>query len=264
MKRTIRDISDTTIIIPVRIDSIDRLENLRFVTDFLLSTFKTNIYVLEIDARNNKMLKKLLNKKIKYDFHKDLDSVFYRTKYINKMVNKVNTPYIAIWDADVLVRSEQIYTAISHLRQDKTDFVYPYDGTMLNVPSCVKNIFYETSSFDTLDKFSSGFRAMYGSAIGGAFLANTKKYIESGMENENFYGWGLEDGERFLRWQKLGYRIDQIEGKLYHLDHSRGGNSHFHNKTQKSFKWREKIRIGNQNKDLLKQEISNWHSDFSR
>lgn len=263
MKKSRLDISDTTFIIPVRIDSTDRLENLLFVTDFLLDTFKTNIFILEVDIRNNKILQKLLNHKIKYNYHEDPDSVFYRTKYINKMVNEVDTPYMAVWDADVLVRTEQIYTAILHLRQEIADFVYPYYGTMLNVPPCVKNIFLKSSDFSILDKFSSGFEAMYGNAIGGAFFANKNLYIESGMENENFYGWGLEDGERFQRWQRLNYRIEQVDGILYHLDHRRGGNSIFHNKTQKSIKCREKIRISNQQEYLLKQEVSTWHNKLN-
>lgn len=259
MKKTRLDILDTSFIIPVRIDSTDRLENLLFVTNFLLKNFNTNIFILEVDTRNNKILQKLLNKNIKYNFHEDFDSVFYRTKYINTMINTVDTPYIAVWDADVIVKVDQIYTAISHLRKEQTDFIYPYNGTMLNVPQCVKSIFFKRPDINILEKFSKGFRAMYGSAVGGAFIADKKKYIESGMENENFYGWGLEDGERILRWQKLKYRIEHIEGILYHLDHSRGGNSHFHNKSQKSIKWREKIRISNLSEDLLKREISMWN-----
>ena len=29
-------------------------------------------------------------------------------------------------------------------------------------------------------------------AVGGAVFAQTEKYLQAGMENEDFYGWGLE------------------------------------------------------------------------
>lgn len=37
-------------------------------------------------------------------------------------------------------------------------------------------------------------------AVGGAIFVQTNKYLQAGMENEDFYGWGLEDGERHYRW----------------------------------------------------------------
>ena len=61
--------------------------------------------------------------------------------------------------------------------------------------------------------------------VGGAFLANRESYIRSGLENENFYGWGIEDGERFARWKNMGFTIERIEGPIFHLSHPRGINS---------------------------------------
>lgn len=47
-------------------------------------------------------------------------------------------------------------------------------------------------------------------------------YKEVGFENEGFYGWGLEDGERYLRWKRFGYTVKRISGPLFHLSHPRG------------------------------------------
>ena len=58
-------------------------------------------------------------------------------------------------------------------------------------------------------------------AVGGAVFAQTEKYLQAGMENEDFYGWGLEDGERHYRWLSFGYRIYRSEGCLFHLSHPR-------------------------------------------
>jgi len=79
--------------------------------------------------------------------------------------------------------------------------------------------------------------------IGGAFFANLKCYKESGLENENFYGWGMQDGERFYRWRNMGYRIRRIPGPLFHLSHPRGQNSVFHDTDQGFLKRKEVIGV---------------------
>ena len=47
------------------------------------------------------------------------------------------------------------------------------------------------------------------------------------MENEDFYGWGLEDGERYYRWLSFGCRIYRSTGCLFHLSHPRDMNGQF-------------------------------------
>ncbi|GHT60450.1 hypothetical protein AGMMS50239_09440 [Bacteroidia bacterium] len=38
--------------------------------------------------------------------------------------------------------------------------------------------------------------------VGGAFFCDVKAYKESGLENEQFYGWGMEDGDMHSTKQK--------------------------------------------------------------
>ena len=94
--------------------------------------------------------------------------------------------------------------------------------------------------------------------VGGAFFANRTAYIESGMDNLNIYGWGIEDGERVTRWKILGFRFKRVQGNLYHLTHSRGINSTFSSKEDRSFKLKELNRISSMTKEELKEEVSRW------
>ena len=61
--------------------------------------------------------------------------------------------------------------------------------------------------------------------VGGAFFANRQTYIDSGLEKELFYGWGVEDGERYRRWSIQGQSVERVHGLLFHLTHERGINS---------------------------------------
>ncbi len=259
------DLNDTIFIIPLRIDSIDRLENLQFTTRYLLRYFTTNIIIWEADVRSRLDFMKPLPKGILHIFQEDYDTIFYRTKFINKAVLSIDKPFVAIWDADVIAPKEQIISAVEYLRSKKADFIYPFTDRMLNVPSCVKNIYAKQPDISILECFKLAYSEMYGpKCVGGGFFANREKYIEAGMENENFYGWGIEDGERIRRWMRLEYKVERIEGVLFHFDHSRGINSTIHNADQSSVKIRELHRINIIPKDTLKQEVQSWRKSHEQ
>ena len=58
---------------------------------------------------------------------------------------------------------------------------------------------------------------------------STEKYIEGGLENENFIAYGYEDNERYHRFNKLGYKVGRYDGNVYHMEHERTPNSWFTN-----------------------------------
>ena len=59
--------------IPVRLDSVVRLENLILSVQSLLRYFDTNIMVLEAASYRNGIIQKMLGKKIQYLFLEDRD-----------------------------------------------------------------------------------------------------------------------------------------------------------------------------------------------
>ncbi len=231
------------ITIPVRVDTVERLENIRTVVNFLFQHGFQNISVLEAAALCNGFVKELLGKRINYSFIKDEDLVFHRTRYINKMVSEATTPYVAIWDTDVIVPAKQVAEALRWLETGEADFAYPYDKPFLDTTPIIRKLFLEDGKIETLEQNRKKMKELYApNPLGGAFLANRDAYIKSGMENEDFYGWGMEDGERFYRWQKLGYKIKRVPGPLYHLTHGRGINSMFHNPDQGLWKRKETLK----------------------
>ena len=222
-----------TFLFLVRLDTIDRLENIITVTNYIAYNFDSPIFVLECAPFNNGVLEKLLNKRIRYFFQEDNDPILFRTKFLNQMTLKVDTSFIAIWDTDVIVPSNQIVQAVELLSTGKADFVYPYEKQFLEVTKILIKLYLQEGKIELLEQNSKKMKEMYTpNPLGGAFIANLHSYRESGLENENFYGWGLEDGERFYRWENLGYRILRIPGPLFHLSHGRGINSTFHNADQ--------------------------------
>ena len=141
------------------------------------------------------------------------------------MVRSVEVPYVSVWDVDVVAQPSQIVKAVELLRQG-TDFVYPYEKYFLDTSAVLRREYLKHGDLKVLQDYWRFMTEMYPpNPGGGAFLANRESYIRSGLENENFYGWGIEDGERFARWKNMGFTIERIEGPIFHLSHPRGINS---------------------------------------
>ncbi len=221
------DLSDITFLFIVRLDTIERLENTLISSSFILKYFKTNIVVWEISEYCNGCLKTLLDSKIKYNFIQEDDPILHRTKYLNRMMEVVTTPFVSIWDVDVIVHPEQIKASMEILRSKKAEFVYPYTDTFLDTSFILRKLFIKNDlDINILLMNQNKMFVLYKpNPVGGAFLCNVDSYKRSGLENEKFYGWGVEDGERYRRWRKNGFLIERATGPLFHLTHPRGMNS---------------------------------------
>ena len=220
------DGSDVTILITLRVDTRERLENVVQVVRFLQRHWTFHIMLLEADAYDSRLLHRLL-RGVDYRFVHDEDPVFYRTRYHNQMATEVRTPVICIWDADVLAPPAQINRALEALRGNHCEVAFPYSGLALDVSKPIRDLYVETARESFLYRQQDKMRPLHdGMALrGGIFFMKTDAYRVAGMENTAFYGWGSEDFERYDRWKILGYRIVLVPGVLYHLTHPRGKNS---------------------------------------
>lgn len=253
------DLNDVTFVIPIRIDCIEKVENIALVIDYLSSCFNTHIIVLEADKGNNEIVYNLIKDRAKYVFIEDLDSIFYQTKYLNILSGMVHTDFIAVWDCDVLVHPIQLYASAAGLRENNYDFVFPYDGHFLDTGVAHRIRFLACRNIDYLiDNKESMILPYTSTACGGGFLARLSDYLDCGGENENFYGWGQEDGERVGRWKILGKRVRRIQGPMFHLYHPRGKNSNYFSEDHRRYQISEFGRISSLNQEGLKKEIDFW------
>ena len=237
------NLEDLTFLMPLKVDSVIRIENLSAIIRYLQRHFQTHIAVLEAGAYDNGLLRKLLNREVKYTFIEDKDPVFHRTKYRNIMAKAVETPFLAVWDVDVLVDKNQIIDTMDKLRKDETDMAYPFDGRFYDTSEIIRTLYMKKQQMKILHRNRERMILLYGDKHkGGAFLANTEKYRLSGMENENFYGWGPEDFERYDRWNNMQFRVYNSPGGMYHFTHPRDLNGRFNSMRQMALSNAERIK----------------------
>ncbi|MCL2737840.1 MAG: galactosyltransferase-related protein [Bacteroidales bacterium] len=246
------DLKDITFLILVRLDSVQRLENTLTVTEALLKYFDTNVTVVEASGYNNQVLKRLLNRKINYLFKEDKDPVLYKTRRFNAMTPNVATPYIAIWDTDVVVDKKAVLEAVTMLRNQTADVAWPYNGTCYNTSEILRTLFMKRKDIRVLYRHMDKMELLHHrSLVGGAVLVNREKYIYAGMENEKHYGWGDDDFDRCYRFERLGFKTHWVDTCLFHLSHPRAMNSSFASSAQKRISSYERFKT----ESSSKQEI---------
>jgi len=228
------DLKNCTFIIPIRIESEDRMRNVVTVLAYLLKNFDTKVILKEVDVESvfeDQVLPQIEDflgdniNNLTHVFEKSDDPVFYRMKILNEMIDMADTNVIANYDCDVLFKKETYVESVKMI-MDGFDLVYPYgfgnyQKQVFIDDDGVSEFINEDFDFEVLDKKSRIYDAQYGHVQ----FVNRKSYILAGMENENFRGSSPEDKERFYRFDKMGYSVGRIDDIVYHLEHSRGSNS---------------------------------------
>lgn len=256
------NLNDCTLIIPVRFDSVDRINNVRTVLNFIFKDFDTNIIICEHDSSSKIPDDFLKYEKVLPIFIETKDELFYKTKCINDMVKIIKTPYFAIYDADVLIPENQIVETINMLRERKADCVYPYDGAFLNVPKYYVGQLNRKLTLSCIDinscKKGLGMPEITPDrqSFGGCVFFNKETFIKCGMANENMVSYGPEDGEIAVRFRTLTTMV-RVNGPIFHMEHVRNLNStENHNMAQHNHE--EFNKILKMNKDQLLEYVNTW------
>ena len=256
------DLKNTTFIIPLRVDTGDRLRNVVLSTAFLLNKFDTNVIIKEVDSERRfeayclpiiKRIADTTNLRHIFDVETRTDDSFHRTKILNDMVMESTTDVVVNYDTDIILPLTSYTSAVAMLEKDY-DVVYPYRfgkqgerkvklnftvrtqddmNNFENYPESKK--FIASSNSDSFDiPFDNYFYYPHQQGEGWAEYGmvqffNRKVYMEGVLENEGFIAYAPEDVERHHRWKTLGYRIGRVDNYAYHLEHERTQNSWFHN-----------------------------------
>lgn len=241
-----------SIVIPLRVDSKERSDNLNFILSLLLQMPFVEVDILEADVEQRFHLFHH-DERVRYRFVEDGDPVFHRTRYLNRLLLAARHPIAGIWDTDVIIPSAQLTAAIEQIRLGSV-MSFPYDGRFIFLNKKESLAVCEDVSVLEKMEISYGGRP----SVGGAFLVDRDKYLEAGGENELFYGWGPEDAERVKRLEILELPISRVEGPLFHLYHPRGMNSDFDYGERDKRNLQALLDTCRMTKPELLKKISSW------
>tara|TARA_B100000902_G_scaffold344345_1_gene349672 strand:- start:1821 stop:2693 length:873 start_codon:yes stop_codon:yes gene_type:complete len=252
------DLKNVTFIIPLRIDSDDRLRNIILSTVFLLNKFDCKVIIKESDESSGfepwalPLIKSVAStKNLTYVFEENNEDHFHRTRLLNEMVLMAKTDIVVNYDSDIILPISSYVKAKELLDSGEFDVVYPYKfgekgerkvtlntkvededdlKRLLNTP--VVKEFVETTDPEILDRsfgYAQNVNGLGWAEYGMVQFFNRQVYLDGYLENENFIAYAPEDVERHHRWNLLGYNIGRVNNHAYHLEHKRTQNSWFNN-----------------------------------
>jgi hypothetical protein len=244
-------IRDLTFTIPLFLDHPDRKKNADLLLCLLQNSFNADFIVCEQGGDSFRYMSQWTR------YIREEGSRFHRTKMLNDMALRAETPYIANWDCDVIIPPMQLYLAVEELRNG-ADVVYPFDGRFARMDRSQWFPRIEQS----LDIGVVGATPFPGrihglNSVGGAVLFNRESFIRGGMENENLISYGPDDCERHDRFKKLGFRIKYIPGTLFHMNHFVGVNSSGRNPNFRA-NHAELAKIRGMSREELEAYVNGW------
>lgn len=180
--------------------------------------------------------------------------LIHRTRALNELLKAAETPFVGIWDTDVIFPAGVMRRAYDLMQT--YDAVYPYSGEFRRYPEDQSQKFAETLDETWLCR-QFGYRIQTNrNMVGGAVMVNRRRYMEIGGENENFIAFAPEDKERFYRLSTLG-TVHRVPGPLLHLHHPRGENSKSVHRFQRQG-MDEFAKVSRMNAEELKSYIDTW------
>ena len=243
------DLKKCTFIIPLRIETEDRMRNIITTLIYLTRLFDTNIIVKEVDKESiylrevQPLLEQALEPEmlscINHIFEKNDEFTFHRTKILNDMLWMVDTPVVVNYDSDIILPVETYIYATNMISKgwvhpdaeggEPVKIVYPY-GFGNYQWQChvgdneVTNFINSGFNFE----YFNGHMRQWDAKYGFCQFVDTEEYKKLGGENENFIAYGYEDDERYFRFNLLS-SVARINDYVYHLEHGRTKNSWFNN-----------------------------------
>ncbi|MES2731708.1 MAG: hypothetical protein V4714_08165 [Bacteroidota bacterium] len=228
------DLTDTTFIIPLCVESDDRAENALITLSYLFRHLNTNIVVHEYGKEKESSIFIRFFPWVQHQY-KQNTGIFHRTKYLNEMLSMVKTPIVVNYDIDVLLNADTFLSCVQKIRQG-ADLVYPYflGNSQYKVNYEGREKVKKTGNLKSLCENDV---QLDRSEFGHCQFFSTESYRRGGGENEQFISYAPEDAERAYRFQKLGYNVSWGTDYIYHLEHSRGvdsssSNPHFRRNNQ--------------------------------
>ena len=224
------DLQDVTFVIPFRADSSDRLRNLAIILRYLDEHLHTCFLIAEDDPGEPRFpevaesLGELGDRCGYLQATPHPGGFIHRTRDLNLLIESARTPIVVVYDTDVLLLPAQYRQARAAVDAGAA-MVLPYGGLFVDLERALVEQIECTLRVDDVDLFQHGATVLNSFSAGGAIFYDRQALLAAGGYNENFVSWGFEDLEILHRLSSLGLPIQRVPGPLYHLTHTRTGNS---------------------------------------
>jgi hypothetical protein len=230
----------------VKIDSSDRLRNLKLNLEYFETIFSDYEIILVEQDKENKLSDVLKGMKNVKHFFLPSKNCHYKTRNLNLATSLATREIVMMLDVDVICHPDSIRVAIDKIKEGLS-FVAPYNGLATeirkeyltkckDINDVINNLVYFPKNFNLkLHEFDySNMHPLYGESFydntGGCLIYTKQAFYAIGGWNTNFVSYGFEDMEFVYRLKKLGYQLKRFDDyNIYHFEHKRYTDSYYNN-----------------------------------
>jgi len=229
LRKQISYSSALSIIVPVRIDVPDRLENLRTSTAYLRKHFPyAEMIMVECDESSTVPddVKSLFDEVLFVALH----GPFAKSRAMNLGLLRARRPVVAFYDVDVLVHPSAARWAVRQILTKRFPLVLPFSGVFVDVSGArrremILQLEVGRLALESVREINAKPDCTARIVDGGVFFADREVMIVEGGYNARMISYGWEDIEVLRRFEQLGYYRAYAKENLIHLDHARGPDS---------------------------------------
>ena len=224
--------NQVTFLIPLRIDTEDRLWNLDVVLRYLTTRLMAaEVIVIEMDGESR--IRQVLERypAVRHVFILNAGR-FAKAEASNLGAMLSTRRYVCIYDTDVLLHPDAIMEAIDEMERVGWKIALPFNRVFIDVKGGLKKTIAETFDIDLLGRMTRllklGEHPEMSSRFlgGGIIMAHRETFLAFGGVNRKMISYGWEDTEVFKRFSQLGFPPLRLTSySLIHLDHARGVDS---------------------------------------
>lgn len=222
------DLADCSIVIPVQIDSKQRLEHLQFLFSFFQTHF-VNHQLIIVEQGTESKVQPPKSAVFEFVFQ---DEDFSIAQISNIGASLVRTAFFCKYDVDAVVEPKAIFDAFELLKNDlSVSFAIPYNGVSFNIKNPLRRVIlrsYHLRQLPVISRNEAHARSSEEISLKSAHSKGlihhfrTSVFKALGGYNEEFIGWGFEDNEILARFALLGHQFHLLKDyTAFHLDHPR-------------------------------------------
>lgn len=210
-----------TAIVPVMIDSQDRLENALTMIHHIHERLGVRQVVVAEGGRP--MLFEHIRELpwVRYVLAYAPGLEFNKSKLVNMGLHLVDTPAVCVWDCDAVISALQVEAATDAILSGKYQVVAPLNRYLHVGRHVLQQVKAGRVDFGVVDRPEEILYTIDRVLSHGVCFFNTAALRHCRGYNELTWGWGCEDDEIIFRLTKLGLSYAKLTAPGLHIAHER-------------------------------------------
>lgn len=231
---------NSSIIVFYRRDTDDRERNLKTLINWYEKHFNNYQFIIieQETESDNSFIYQYDNIYHEYSNYKGSNkSEWNKMAAYNQGVKCSHYENLIFNDIDVIFNPQCIQEALDIISKENKRIILPNDGHYICIKEKLRDKFNKDENFNyqflldyvdkehynTLNYENENILVGALTTPGGGFITKKRNIFNCNGFNINFIGWGYEDNETLLRFNKMGYPVGRLSKSLkplFHINHA--------------------------------------------